>query len=467
MKNNKKLKLILMILICIVIILIGFVGIYARRSNSYKNILPNFSLASDIKGTTVIELEVDNSNKTIYYDEDGKKVDSSEVDDEANYEKEEVPVNEQENLNKENYNKTLKIMKKRLELLAADQFYLDLDEKTGKIILNVEDDYIEDIESILPMEGKFQIIDSDTDEVIIDYSDFKSAEATYAGLDDGYNTYINLKLNDSGVNKLTDLFEKINQNENTEQEDTEEDAEQEDTEQEEDYTYREVKVMFDSDEICEIYYSEMELNGRTLRIKTDESLTTNSEINSRINIDTIVSKLATFGKLPVIYNITSEEYIQSETKDYIAYIVISVIALCVLISIVLIVKYKLNGLISVFGFITNIALFLIIIKLTNIPISLNGIVGSIVLIILYGILSNNILKLIREKNYKSFGDAVKFGYLNSINVLVISLFIFIIFSFSNMTVINSMGLLIFWGWLITVVGNLIITVPMLSIVNRK
>jgi hypothetical protein len=39
---------------------------------------------------------------------------------------------------------------------------------------------------------------------------------------------------------------------------------------------------------------------------------------------------------------------------------------------------------------------------------------------------------------------------------------FAVFAFSSMTVINSMGLLVFWGWIVIMLGNLILTVPMLN-----
>ena len=74
MKNSRKLKLILMILISTLIILVGFFGIYKKQSNLYKNILPEYELASDLKGATTLEFEVDNSTETIYYDKEGKLI---------------------------------------------------------------------------------------------------------------------------------------------------------------------------------------------------------------------------------------------------------------------------------------------------------------------------------------------------------------------------------------------------------
>ena len=137
MKKIKTIKLILIILICILIMLMGFVGILKKENNSYKNILPNYKFASDIKGATILEFEVDDSKQTIYYDKDGKQVDSSTIteENENDYNKVEEPVNPVENLNDENYKKVIQIMKKRLEFLKVDQYRLDLDNNSGKIIL--------------------------------------------------------------------------------------------------------------------------------------------------------------------------------------------------------------------------------------------------------------------------------------------------------------------------------------------
>ena len=88
------------------------------------------------------------------------------------------------------------------------------------------------------------------------------------------------------------------------------------------------------------------------------------------------------------------------------------------------------------------------------------------LITLNTILVNNILKNIKNID-KTFSENIKSAYLKTINAFVIVLIIFAVFSFSEMTVISSMGLLIFWGWLVTIFGNLILTVPMLCIANKK
>jgi len=451
-KNSKKLKLVLMILVCILVILVGFLGIYSKTNNSYKNILPEYELASDLKGSTILEFEVNEGTETIYLDKDGKEVDATTITEknEDNYTKKEVLINEKESLNIENYKKVVEIMKKRLEFLQADQYRLDLDEKTGKIVLAFEDDYPDDIKSFLQMEGKLELVDSNTENVILDYNNFSSAEATYAALDDGsYVTYINLKLNNTGIEKVNNI-----------------ESYKTSTSEEGETTVNKFKVIFDTDEITEISYDNILLSNKTLRITTAKDLTSNSSINSELNTNTLVSQLATMGKLPVVYNLTAEEYIKSDVADYVKYIIAGLAIICVVISIYFVIRYKSKGILAIISFAANISLFLLIIRLTNIQISLNGFAGILGLILLNTILVNNILKCVKE-NDKTFSENIKNAYLKTIDAFVIMLILFAVFSFSSMTVINMMGLLVFWGWLVVLIGNLILTVPMLAVVSKK
>ena len=464
MKNTDKLKLILIILICVLVILFGFIGAYKKQGNLYKNILKDYKFASDIKGSTVMEFEVDDSVNTKYYDADGNEVEADSIEEgqEENYTTTEIPVNQEEELTVENYEKTVKIMKKRLSFLKADQYKIDLDKNTGKIVLTIDDDYIEDIENLLPLEGKLQLIDSKTEDVILDYTDFDSAEASYVSLDDGYNTYITLKLNKSGLEKIKNIDKyKVVETQNTENTEESEKTSTDTTD-----TTPKFKLMFDSDEICEMEYDKnLLLSGKVLRITTKSEISSSSTLNSQLNINTVVSKLATYGKLPIIYTLSAEEFVKADILNYNNYIIISVIVICALLVIYLIFKYKLNGIIASLGFITSIAIAIMLIKMIGIAISLNVIAAIAAIIILNTVLLTNLLKELSNKE-KDFKENVKDAYLKVVDLCVIITIILIVFAFANMTVISSVGLVIFWGYVSTLVGNLIFTVPMLYIINN-
>lgn len=453
MKTTKKrLKLALLILICIAIILIGFFGIYVKDKNKYSNKIPNYQLATDLKGTTVLELDVDSSTNTNYYDAEGKKVDSSEITDENknNYTEKEEKVNLEENINQGNYEKTLNILKERLKFLNVDQYSLDLDTKTGKIVLNFADDYPDDVKSILPMEGKLELIDSNTEDVLIENSTIKSTETTYASTDDGYTVYLNLKLSKEGIDKINSI-----------------DGYKTTTDDNGEVSTNKFKVQFDADEIAEVSYDNMELVGKTLRITLANKITSNSTFSSKMNTATVVSKLTTIGKTPLVYKITAEEYLKTNVNIKVIYGALIITAILLAATFITwTIKYKMNGLLATLGTITNISLITILIRYTNIEISLNSLSTVIGLFIVNTYLVSNILKCIKNKE-KTFAENIQHAYLKSIDVLIISLLMFIVFAFSKMTVINSMGLLFFWGWLTIVLGNLLFTVPMLYVKSRE
>ena len=455
MKHRKSLKLVLIILICMLIILIGFGGIYIKQFNQYINKIPNYKLASDLKGATILELEVDDSVNTTYYDKDGNEISESDIENTKDYTTEEEPVNSKENLTTENYEKSLKVFKERLNFLQADQYSIDLDKKTGKIVLNFEDEYPEDIESILPMEGKLQLKDSNTSDIILDASDtsiVKNVETTYATTEDGsYVIYMSLKLTDLGIEKVNNMEAYKNS--------TDEDGEN---------TVNKFVVAFDEEQIEEVSSDDILLTAKTLRITLAKDLTSTTTVNSTLNTATIVSKLSNIGKTPVVYTISAEEYINTTENDIVFYTLLLITAIImVVICIYFIIKYKVNGLLATIGTITNIALITILIRLTNIALSFNSIAAIVGLIILNTCLINNLLKEIKNNTDKTIIENTKIAYLKTIDLISIILILFVVFAFSNMTVINTMGLLLFWGWIVLMLGNILFTVTLLTVKNNR
>lgn len=453
MNTNKKLKLLLIVLVCILVILIGFFGIYKREGNAYKNLVPDFLLSSDLKGSTTLELEVDKSTNKEYYDKDGNKVDSSTVTDENKdeYTEKEVPVNDEEQLNQENYEKVVKIIEKRLKFLSTDQYRIDLDKTSGKIIITFEDEYADDIKSIVPLEGSLELIDETTEDVVLNYADFKSAEATYASLDEGYTIYLNLKLNDNGIEKIKNI-DKYKNNKET-------------TEEGKESTESKLKVMFDTDQVASVSYDDILLTGSTLRITTGSNVTNTSTLQSQMNMNTVVAKLASIGKMPVVYKVSAEEFIaSSQNIYYVVYGIYAFIAICVICAIIFILKYKINAIFMLLSFIANIAATALIIKLTKVSISINILPAITAFFILNIVLIKNILQNIKEEN--NISKAFKNGFLKTLDLFVITLIIFIVFAFTNMAVLNSLGLLLFWGWLNTIISNFIFALPMLYLTNN-
>ena len=184
----KKVKILTIILAIILVTMIAFGGIYVQYQNRMENKIEGYSYAMDLKGTRNIRLKVNTESKTIVKDSEGKEVeDSSSLTDEeiANkgYTKEEQPYNTEEVKNIENYKKAKEIIEKRLKKLEVENYIIKLDEGTGDIILEVtENDKTDSIISNLNTTGKFEIIDSDTGEVLMTNNDIKKATEELLGV---------------------------------------------------------------------------------------------------------------------------------------------------------------------------------------------------------------------------------------------------------------------------------------------
>lgn len=461
MKKTKLLKMILITLICISIILIGFIGIYVKDKNKYSNKLNDFELASDLDGMSVIELEVDDTVNTMYYDKDGNKVEVSDDTDTSEYTKKEEKVNLEENLTLENYNKAVNIIKERLKFLGTEQYSVDLDKKTGKIFVSFESKYKSDVESFLPMEGNLQIKDDKTEDIILDNTDFNHSEVTYASTEKGYTVFYNFRLNKSGVEKMNNLDKYKNQSE------ANDDSSNNDTEEQEEKEEIKASILFDEEQISQVNYDDFVITGKNLRITIEKNITDTSTVNSKLNVGTAVTKLSNIGKTPLKYKLAAEEYLKSNVNKNVikvASICLAVISLGIIAYLIL--KYKKNGIVASIAFVTNIALFMILIRTTRVEISLNSIASILPLLVFNLLLMNSILKNITN-NEKTFKDNIENAYLEKIDLIVILAIIFVVFAFSSMSVINAMGLFMFWGWSVTLLGNLIFTVPYLYIIKDK
>lgn len=451
MKTKKRLKLALMILVCLTLILVGFVGIYAKQLNQYVNKIADYQFAPDIKGQTILELEPDDSKETKYYDKDGKEVDASTVTDKnkSKYTKKEEPANAEESLTLDNYKKCIEIFQKRLQFLQADEYHMDLDKTNGKMILTFNDDYPEDIESILPMEGKLELVDTKTEDVILDYSHVKNITVTYAQ-EEGYSVYLNLKLTKEGLEKVNswDAY-KTSKDDNGEE------------------TTNNFKVKFDDEEVGTISYEDVVVSGKNVRVTLAKDITSTQTMNTKMNTATVVAKLTNFGKLPVVYNINAKEYVsRASAWDSFKTLMVITIVLAVFIAAYIVIKYKLNGLLAVLGMITNIAVLFTVMRLTNITLSYNSLAAMMGLLLMNTYLVIQILENIEDNKDKTVWQNVKLAYQQFIDVAVVAVILFAVFAFASMTTISSMGLLFFWGWVVVMLGNLAFTSMLLAIKNK-
>ena len=230
----KKIKILTIILLIILITMVAFCGIYTQVQNRMENQVKDYSYAMDLAGSRVVRLIVSDENETTVKDSEGNVVEDSEnlTDDEitANgYTKEETPYNSDDVKTVDNYRKSKEIIEKRFNELGISNYITKLDEETGDIIVEVtENENTDSIVSNLATTGKFEIVDSQTQEVLMDNSDIKLANVMYgadssSATSSGTMVYLNIEFTKEGTSKLEEIstdYTATSEDTNTTSEDT-------------------------------------------------------------------------------------------------------------------------------------------------------------------------------------------------------------------------------------------------------
>ena len=162
MKRNK-LTTITIILLILLITMVGFFGVYKIDKGAVNNEVKSYELSMNAEGKRQLALELDTETTTTIKDSQGNVIESA-TDEEISqngYTKEEIPINKPEALTVENYNKVKEILGKRLTKLGAPDYFIRVDEETGKIVIDLpETENIDEITESLTTVGKLEIIDT-------------------------------------------------------------------------------------------------------------------------------------------------------------------------------------------------------------------------------------------------------------------------------------------------------------------
>lgn len=457
-KKEGKFKIIIAILIVILISLISFVGIYINKNGNYSDIIQDYKLAMELEGNRTVLLKPDDSKETITKDSEGNKIENPTEDQtEANgYTKEEVPVNSEESLTKENFEKVKKIIQNRLNEYKFEEYFIRQDVDTGNIILELaENDSTDDVLSILNQQGKFEIKDSTSKEVLMDNSMIKKAQVLYNTTTSGTSVYLNIEFTKEGKEKLEQItkdYKKIenqeNENNKTDQENTENSQTEENTE-----SQKEIVMEIDGESIITTSFEEPITNGQiqlTVGQASKDTDTLQGYIKQARSTATVLSN----GNMPVKYTADTNKYIKANISNNTVKIA-SIIALIVvlLVTIYLIIKYKLKGLIGSILSIGYMAVVLLVIRYTNVDLSIAGISSIIIIGVMNYILQIAIIKNSNKTDEKANKLLNVFGkyMLAIIPVFIIS----IVFSFEASALLNSFGMILFWGTILTLIYNLI------------
>lgn len=454
MKTNKKLKAITLILVIVLITILSFLGVYNVTAVYGDNLVKNYNVGMDLKNKRLLRLKVDDNVNEVFYDAEGNKQEQQNA--EGTYTSVQEPVNSQEVLNKENYKKALKVIENRLNSMEAEEYKLRFNEENGTIELEMIDNELTNyiIESIR-VPGEFKIIDSETEEVLIDSSLVKKSGVLYSSANSSTTTvYLDIEFNKEGSKKLEELSKTYVK--------TTEQVVDENGQSNDKTVEKKVTVKIDDSTIISTSFGETLTSGH-LYISVGQGTTNNEELRNYALQASIYASIIENGTVPVVYTIEQNRVIVSNMNKNIIPIV-AIVAL-VIEAIVLIVVFKLKGIIAAILQIGYVSLLLLVLKYTNVYISLEGLFGIVVIGILNMMFIYKIVSAV--KNGENTVKAINENLVKFINVSIPALIVVIIFCFAKLLEINSFGMVMFWGYVVSLLYNIVFTKTILKNVLDK
>lgn len=486
-KSLKSIKVICVILIVFLVSVVAFGGIYFKDKGVWNNVVKEFKLGMELKGHRELHYVLDDSEeeKEIYVDSDGNykgevikenedETSTSETTDEAsgtddntdnndnadnnnsdNTEEENkseenseyktetrtIKANEDNDININNFEKSKKIIQKRLETISSYEYNIRQDMVTGEIVVELpDDDNLQVAESLISAIGKFEIIDSQTGLLLLDNSDITKVTAVGGVIDNQYQSYLQVEFTKEGkdiIKNISNQYKKVNsEDENT--------------------TQKTISIQIDGQVVSRTYFSE-ELTEGILQIPMGEA-TTNSEeyLETAENINRI-SYILNNEKLPLEYELSSDNFIKSTLiEEYMLVALITSLVIIFICIVYLVIKYRLNGLYTSILNIGYIALLTLLIRYTNVIVTLNSLIAFVLSIAINYIFSINVLKELKNNSSKksALANTMKKLYLLIIPVCIIA----IVFTLMSSTVISSIGMTLFWGLILQAICSLVILI---------
>lgn len=449
---GKKLRTIIIILLVILLSLISFAGIYLNKTGRYQNVIPDYVKGSDLLGKRITNLTVSDETIEKILDANGQEV--SEIPEDANqddYTTTEESLNKEENLTQENYKKVKDIIEKRLNYIGVQDYNIKQNLENGDIVVEFpEDDETDNNISYLISSGSFQIIDSDTEEILMDNNDVENASVVYGTTTSGITVYLDVKFTKDGQEKIKEISNNYKKVEDTENE-----------------TQKTITIMLNEQQFLKTYFGEEITNGE-LTISIGNSTNDKNEIYELTEEAKIYVMMINSGVMPITYEYASSEYVESSITNqeqlYIIYALIVIVALSILY---LILKYKVKGLYSSIVYIFSIAIFLLAIRYTGTTIMFSSLFAALILIIFNDYININILNKIKNVfEEENIIKEIKNSYLYILNVAIVLLIISIVLTFSSYQIINALGMMLFYG-IISIALSQILNFIMLTTVNKN
>ena len=471
----KKIKLLTIILGIILITMVAFFGVYIPVQNRMENKVKDYSYAMDLNGGRNIRLKVDTTTTTVIKDSEGNEVsDAESLSDEElaekGYTKEETKANSNDVLNEENYKKSKNIIEKRLKALQVNNYIIKLDETSGDILVELpENSSADSIVSNIGTTGKFEIIDSETKELLMDNNDIKRVRVMYGSnpsstTSSGTAVYLEIEFNKEGTNKLKNISSTYIET-NTTNETTTNDANTENTEETETKA-KEITMLIDDEEIMTTSFDTTIETGK-LQLSVGTSTTDIDTLQGYIAQASSMAVVLDNGNIPVKYTVATNQYILSDiTQNELNIIAYVLLGLASISLIILIIRYKTEGLINAFSYIGLGTLFILLLRYANVVISIESIFGIAVVLILNYIFINKLLLKLKD-NEKNLNESLKETYKEFFIKIIPICIAVITFCFIAWEPISSFGMVMFWGILLIALYNITITNLLIRLKRSK
>ena len=476
----KKVKILTITLIIVLITMVSFGGVYKQYQNRMENKVKDYLYAMDLKGARVIRLKLNTESSTTIKDSEGNVVEGQEdlTDDqivEKGYVKEENFVNGEEVKTLENYKKSKEIIEKRLKELNVQDYIIKLDEQTGEFVIELpEDEQTDSIVTNVATTGKFEIVDSQTNEVLMDNNDLETAKVLYGSNStttnyNGTTVYLSIEFTKEGTKKLEEIsnkYVKVENKSDSNDENNEEANEENDNEENSEDTEKKITMKVDDQEIMSTSFDETLKTGK-LQLSIGGATTEQDMLKQYIEQASSMATVLKTGKIPVVYELQENKYLVSDiTNNDLNNILYAIIGITVVALVILIIRYKLLGILSAISYIGLPSTLLLLIRYANVTLSIEGIFGIGIILILNYILINKLLLNLKNKGqFLELQEIKKYNkeiYKEFFIKLIPIIIMVITFSFVRWIPISSLGMVMFWGILLIAIYNIIITNKLLE-----
>ena len=441
-KNNHVTKIMILLFITI-IILISLVGIYVKKTYQYENILPDYKLGMEFTESRITQIQVDKSENQVAYDTEGNVVEDYEEGQEGITVVSEK-VNKDEVLTEENFKKAKEIMQKRLKQLEIKEYEIRLDTQTGNIVLELpENNQTDAILSGIYPAGKFEIVDTETGEVLLSKDQIEDSTVMYEPTTTGTQVYLAIQFNKEGTKKLEEISKTYISTQDEEGNTVE----------------KQVSVKIDDEDFMTTYFGSTIPNGQ-LTISMGHATEDAEELGEYINQTALIATMIRNETMPIVYTVESSSYFPTEIRANTIFLLeVIVVALNIIIIIYFSIRYKLNGL---FGGIIGIgfgALLLLAIRFSNVVITIEALIVFFMMMLLnYLFIQVLLAKLNKENTKQNFYEVLKRALLTIIPFAIVA----VILCFQGTLAISTSGMIMFWGLVIFALYHLGITKVLLT-----